>query len=589
MSQQLNEFQLLVLQYFTLSNRDLVIEAPTGVGKTFTAMLLSKEVKGRVIYAVPLKALVYQIVEDFPRKFNGFSSVIPLLSEVYEDDPDELKEKVVVTTYEKADSVTRRNYRWLDEVKLLVIDEIHNVADPEREKAIENLVVWAKDSGVRIVTMSATVPFVKALVDWLDAEHVKYDRRPVPLYKYVMLGNRLCDDKECFEVKGDLLKKLVKKGKVVMVFASTKKRAEALYYRLRGIYGDKVVYIHAGLDADTRRKILDEVYSGKYSIVVATTVIGQGVNLPFHTVIFDDVRLPVVEQGRFVRWREMSYMEFEQVCGRAGRPGFDTEGMCVVLAENERDLRHYINKFVRGEVNELRPSHNIYDLIIAVMTRHLWSTLDHIYEDVRRSLTFRDYPFERLKSDIDYLVQWKVLGYDGSGFYITKNGQAVGYSYLDIESAVHYIRGIENGADLKELILTSPKVKDASKGEDPKWVIEAWTNGVDEKTILKHSQKLTITDLNRFVSTVSWQAFGLYRILRALDYKEDAKKVLLFHLSVRYGVPVGALALIQLPGIGRKRAMELYSEGIHSKEELCKRKDISKKVLGEKMVGVLCR
>jgi len=43
----------------------------------------------------------------------------------------------------KSYAVLRRHYDWAEGSKTLIIDEIHNVGDKERGKAIENLVAWA--------------------------------------------------------------------------------------------------------------------------------------------------------------------------------------------------------------------------------------------------------------------------------------------------------------------------------------------------------------------------------------------------------------------------------------------------------------
>ena len=59
-------------------------------------------------------------------------------------------------------------------------------------------------------------------------------------------------------------------------------------------------------------------------------------------------------------------------------------------------------------------------------------------------------------------------------------------------------------------------------------------------------------------------------------------------LEARYGVPSKALALVQLPGIGRKRAIELMRNGIYNKGELCQNKEIASKVISKKMIEVIC-
>ena len=206
----LNDFQKNVVETFANTNDNLLIVAPTGSGKTYIAQYLAVKFPYDVLYVTPLKAIVYQVASDLKSKFNGFDNSVTLLSEAYEDDPDNINNKVIISTYEKADSVVRRPYNFVQSLGLLIIDEVHNVNDPERGKAIENLVVWARDRGIRIVAMSATVPFAEDVAKWLNARVIKSDYRPIPLYKYVRIGNYLYDGNEVINVKGDLVRKLVK-------------------------------------------------------------------------------------------------------------------------------------------------------------------------------------------------------------------------------------------------------------------------------------------------------------------------------------------------------------------------------------------
>jgi hypothetical protein len=120
-------------------------------------------------------------------------------------------------------------------------------------------------------------------------------------------------------------------------------------------------------------------------------------------------------------------------------------------------------------------------------------------------------------------------------------------------------------------------------------IFENWIKGVDEKIIVKTTKNMSINDFNKLIQTISWQLYGVYRITKALMKKELADRLRLLFLESRYGVPSQALALVQLPGIGRKKSMELLRNGIHNKTELCQNKEIASKTIGRKMVEVICR
>ena len=113
---ELNEFQKKVISTFLMSDKNLLISAPTGVGKSFLAMYLAMNTKYRILYTVPLRALALQLNDDYHTKvapmLNGYADSIALTSEVYESDPENIGERVIFTTYEKADAVLRRHYTW---------------------------------------------------------------------------------------------------------------------------------------------------------------------------------------------------------------------------------------------------------------------------------------------------------------------------------------------------------------------------------------------------------------------------------------------------------------------------------------------
>ena len=105
---ELNEFQKKVINEFLMTDKNLLISAPTGIGKSFIAMYITMNVKSRVLYTVPLRALALQLNDDYRTKvaqiLNGYGDSISLTSEVYESDPENIGERVIFTTYEKADA-----------------------------------------------------------------------------------------------------------------------------------------------------------------------------------------------------------------------------------------------------------------------------------------------------------------------------------------------------------------------------------------------------------------------------------------------------------------------------------------------------
>jgi len=581
-----------------MTDRNLLVSAPTGVGKSFLAMYIAMNTKYRILYTVPLRTLALQLNDDYHNKvaplLHGYADSIALTSEVYESDPENIIERMIFTTYEKADAVLRRHYTWAKRSELVVIDEVHNISDKERGKAIENLIAWAMDEGKRLLMMSATVPDLEKLAEITNAEIIETKERPIPLYKAIKIGNTLIfEDGDKVELKEDLVRKLVRKNKVVMVFTSTRKKAEELFLIYDKKYPGKVAFFHAGLQPETKLRLMEETKQGKYNIIISTTALSQGVNFPFYAVIFDDLKLPIVEYGRFIGWKAITPIEFDQICGRAGRPGYDEEGLCIIEASNIREAEKLTKKYFTNEYGNLEGHHTLEDFLLAFISKYLYIRPDDIFNAVKYSLTFKEIPKEEINEKLEFLNENGILGFDNTGYYVTVYGRAVAESYFDVEDAIAYRNVLEkNNVNEKEIIdtvMNNENVLNASKGENIKIIFENWIKGVDEKMIVKATKNMSYNDFNKLIQTINWQLYGVYRITKALMKKELADRLRLLFLEARYGVPSSALALVQLPGIGRKRSIELLRNGIHNKTELCQNKEIASKVIGRKMVEVICR
>jgi len=378
-----------------------------------------------------------------------------------------------------------------------------------------------------------------------------------------------------------------------MIFTSTRKKAEELFLIYDKKYPGKVAFFHAGLNAEMKLRLMNETKQGKYNIIISTTALSQGVNFPFYAVIFDDLKLPIVEYGRFMGWKSITPIEFDQICGRAGRPGYDEEGLCIIEASNVREAERLTRKYFSNDYGALEGHHVLEDFLLAFISKYLYTKPDEILDAIRHSLSFKDIDQEAVNEKLEFLKENGILGYDSTGYYITAYGRAVAESYFDVKDAIMYRHVLEkddiNEDEIINAVMENEDVLNASKGENIKIIFENWIKGVDEKMIVKATKNMSFNDFNKLIQTINWQLYGVYRITKALAKMDLADKLRMLFLETRYGVPSQALALVQLPGIGRKRSIELLRNGIHNKGELCKAKEIASNVIGRKMVEVICR
>jgi len=346
----------------------------------------------KIVYIAPMKALVQEVVQSFSIRLKPFNIVVKELSGDSNLTKAEIDEtQIIVTTPEKWDIITRksgdqRSYTQL--VRLIIMDEIHLLHDT-RGPVLEALVartirqIQQSQEFVRLVGLSATLP---NYVDVATFLRVKMDKglyffdnkfRPVPL-EQTFIGvtdkkaiKRLNTMNEvCFE-------KLVENaGKSqVLIFVHSRKETAKTAKALRDMATDKdmigkflgedsasreileseVEHVktqdvkdllpygfaihHAGLPR-TDRKLIEDLFADKHiQVLVSTSTLAWGVNLPAQTVIIKGTQVYKPEKGQ---WDELSPMDMLQMLGRAGRPQYDKTGHGIVITQHS-ELQYYLS------------------------------------------------------------------------------------------------------------------------------------------------------------------------------------------------------------------------------------------------------
>eukprot|EP00960_Hanusia_phi_P047223 758309-Hanusia_phi.AAC.3 len=246
------------------------------------------------------------------------------------------------------------------ELALVVVDEAHFVAEKGRGPLLELLLsrILTFFPETQIVAMSATMPNLNQFCNWMQAKSFESGTRPIDLKEYVKcgchvleLGNLartlpppLPNDPDHLEL---LVKEALQDHSPVIIFCATKASTEIVAKQLtlsavaedvglrdarneiilalrslhEGFDSDTsifaaisvgVAFHHSGLSSEERQIIEDAYKSGLISVLVATTTLAAGVNLPAGRVI---VRTPYT--GR----EFLTASRFKQMAGRAGRAG----------------------------------------------------------------------------------------------------------------------------------------------------------------------------------------------------------------------------------------------------------------------------
>jgi helicase len=112
--------------------KNLLCAIPTASGKTLVAeMVMHRHIAdgGTCLYIVPLKALATEKYEDFSGK--GVRVGVAT-GDLDRKDAYLGKNDIIVATSEKVDSLLRNAAPWLSRITLLVVDECHLIASPDR-------------------------------------------------------------------------------------------------------------------------------------------------------------------------------------------------------------------------------------------------------------------------------------------------------------------------------------------------------------------------------------------------------------------------------------------------------------------------
>ena len=177
------------------SGKSVLVAAPTGAGKTivgeFAAFLAINSGK-KCFYTTPIKALSNQKYQDLVAMFG--EDKVGLLTG---DTSINSEAQIVIMTTEVLRNMIYSTSQTLTDLRYVVMDEVHYLADRFRGAVWEEILIHLPES-IQVAALSATVSNAEEFGDWLqtvrgEMKVIVSEIRPVPLYQHVLFGNRLLD------------------------------------------------------------------------------------------------------------------------------------------------------------------------------------------------------------------------------------------------------------------------------------------------------------------------------------------------------------------------------------------------------------
>lgn len=293
-----------------------LIEAPTGIGKTFMALHLALEIiktkdKKRLINTLPMTSIIDQTFDEYSNIFDdnvlmkyhhlSFSKEYYNPDKEKRNEEDSYKQKdsfinkswsedsVIITTFNQLLNLFYSNKNrdlikfWTLRDSIIILDEIQAIPRILLKDFSETISFLAKEFNIDFILMSATVPDIKNYIDdsliceLLDNKYFSLEFNN----RYALRVDNSINSVD--KLVAEIIDKSNLKNSVLAV-VNTKKLALSVYEQLKKEKSLKVFLLSSLFIPKHRKEIIQEikkVLKNEKIILVSTQVIEAGVDLDF--------------------------------------------------------------------------------------------------------------------------------------------------------------------------------------------------------------------------------------------------------------------------------------------------------------------
>lgn len=336
-----------------MNGRDLLLSAQTGSGKTAAFVLpilhnldqnpqetkKNQAPKVKALILTPTRELAHQVgdsIRKYGSSMRGIFSVPLVGGAAYSGQIRALKKGVHIIVATPGRLLDHINAGRIDlsQLEMLVLDEADRMLDMGFADDIEAILA-ATPASRQTIMSSATWDgpvgkIAESFTDNPERISIKVETAHIDESVY------FCDN---FDHKNKIMEHLICDPELdqAIVFTATKRSSEELAERLQE-WGHKACYLHGDLPQSKRNRIVADLRSGKYDIVVATDVAARGLDLPNITHVFN-YDLP----------RQVE--DYVHRIGRSGRAG--RTGIAINLCSRD-DRRQFANisRYLKRDIQE---------------------------------------------------------------------------------------------------------------------------------------------------------------------------------------------------------------------------------------------
>jgi antiviral helicase SLH1 len=408
--QYFNPMQTQIFHCLYHTSANVLLGSPTGSGKTIASELAMwwafREKPGsKVVYIAPMKALVKERVKDWKYRLTQQMglNLVELTGDNTPDTRTIRDADIIITTPEKWDGISRswQTRDYVRKVSLVIIDEIHLLGG-DRGPILEiivsrmNYIAAQSENSVRLVGMSTACANALDLGNWLGVKeglfNFRHSVRPVPLEIFIdgfPEQRGFCPLMQSMNRPTFLAIKTHSPDKPVIVFVASRRQTrltakdlinfcgmednprrfvkmseEDLQLNLSRVKDDALKEAlsfgiglhHAGL-VESDRQLSEELFANnKIQILVATSTLAWGVNLPAHLVVVKGTQF---FDAKIEGYKDMDLTDVLQMLGRAGRPQFDTSGIARIFTQDSK--KEFYKHFLHTGFPVESSLHNVLD------------------------------------------------------------------------------------------------------------------------------------------------------------------------------------------------------------------------------------
>ncbi len=332
---------------FALKEKDLIVKAQTGSGKTaayaipiceLTAWL---ENKPQALILTPTRELAVQIKEDFINigRFKRIKAAAIYGRHPFSAEKAELKQKthVVVGTPGRVIDHIKKGTLPLDQIRYFVIDEADRMLDMGFISQVEE--IMEELPGERV-----TMLFSATMADELKRIESKYMRNPISIdvsetgITTDAISHFLCcaEEENKFELLTDVM--IMEKPDSCIIFCSTKDRVDLVCGRLADL-GYPCNKIHGGMEQNDRLSAMMRFKRGAYRFLIATDVAARGIDIENISLVIN-YDIPLDAENYVHR------------TGRTGRAGKKGKAISFVASKQTTYL-HDIEDLIGFQIQEM--------------------------------------------------------------------------------------------------------------------------------------------------------------------------------------------------------------------------------------------